>query len=171
MTPEPIIARCQQVAKKATDDCNNILPGEEDKAERCYYAALEALPKPPEQFTAEQLVKALSILIINFESNKYDIPAKRLAALQKGAEYIRKVSPPGTVLEVGGHTDSDGTPAYNLTLSKNRADAVKKVLVGYGVQADLLQTRGYGPDKPVADNATDVGKFRNRRIEYSIVKK
>ncbi len=171
VTPEPIIARCQQVAKKATDDCANILPGEEDKAERCYYAALEALPKPPEQFSAEQLVKALSILIINFESGKYDIPPKRLAALQEGAKYIQRVTPPDTVLEVGGHTDSVGNAASNKTLSENRAEAVKKVLVGYGVRPEVLQTRGYGPDKPVADNATDVGKFRNRRIEYSIVKK
>ena len=164
-----VIARCQPVAKQATDDCNNILPGEEDKAERCYYAALEALPNP---FTPEQLVKALSILVINFESGRFDVPAKRLAALQKGAEYIRRVTPPDTVLEVGGHTDSDGPAGgFNKTLSENRAAAVKKVLVGYGVNPNTLQTRGYGPDKPVADNATDVGKFRNRRIEYLIVKK
>ncbi len=167
-TPEPIIARCQQVAKKATDDCANILPGEEDKAERCYYAALEALPNP---FTPEQLVKALSILVINFDKGSYVVPAKRLAALQKGAEYIKRVTPPDTALEVGGHTDSDGNAAGNKTLSEARADAVKKVLVGYGVNGNALQTRGYGPDKPVADNATDVGKFRNRRIEYLIVKK
>lgn len=171
VTPEPIIARCSQVAVKATDDCANIRPGEEDKAERCYYAALEALPKPPEQFTAEQLVKALSILIINFESGKFDIPPKRLAALQKGAEYIRRVSPPDTVLEVGGHTDSVGSAASNKTLSENRAEAVKKVLVGYGVRGEVLQTRGYGPDKPKSDNSTDLGKFYNRRIEYAVVKK
>jgi outer membrane protein OmpA-like peptidoglycan-associated protein len=163
-----VTARCQQVAKKATDDCANIMPGEEDKAERCYYAALEALPNP---FTPEQLVKALSILVINFESGSYAVPAKRLAALQKGAEYIKRVTPPDTVLEVGGHTDTDGNAAGNKTLSQNRAEAVKKVLVGYGVRPDGLQTRGYGPDKPVADNGTDVGKFRNRRIEYLIVKK
>lgn len=171
VTPEPIIARCQQVAKKATDDCEKIQPGEEDKAERCYYAALEALRKPPEQFTAEELVRALSILIINFESGKFDIPPKRLAALQKGAEYIKRVTPPDTVLEVGGHTDSVGNAASNKTLSENRAEAVKKVLVGYGVRPEVLQTRGYGPDRPKADNATDLGKFYNRRIEYSIVKK
>jgi outer membrane protein OmpA-like peptidoglycan-associated protein len=163
-----VIARCQAVPKKATDDCANILPGEEDKAERCYYAALAALPDP---FTPEQLVKALSILVINFGSGSYEVPPKRLAALQKGAEYIRRVTPPDTVLEVGGHTDSDGNAAGNKTLSQNRAEAVKKVLVGYGVRPETLQTRGYGPDKPVADNATDIGKFRNRRIEYLIVKK
>ena len=162
------IARCQPVAKKASDDCNNILPGEEDKAERCYYAALAALPDP---FTPEQLVKALSILVINFDSNRFEVPAKRLAALKKGAEYIQRVTPPDTVLEVGGHTDNVGGVGSNRTLSENRAEAVKKVLIGYGVRPETLQTRGYGLDKPVADNTTDVGKFRNRRIEYLIVKK
>jgi len=163
-----VIARCQHVAKQATDDCANILPGEEDKAERCYYAALEALPNP---FTPEQLVKALSILVINFDSGSYVVPPKRLAALQKGAEYIKRVTPPDTVLEVGGHTDNTSSAGVNKTLSENRAEAVKKVLVGYGVNPGALQTRGYGPDKPVADNNTDIGKFRNRRIEYLIVKK
>ena len=163
-----VIARCQQIPPKATDDCNNILPGEEDKAERCYYKALADLPNP---FTPEQLVKALSILVINFESNRSDVPAKRLAALQKGAEYIRRVTPADTVLEVGGHTDNIGGTGSNKTLSENRAESVKKVLVGYGVRPETLQTRGYGADKPIADNTTDVGKFRNRRIEYLIVKK
>ncbi|HJS51873.1 MAG TPA: OmpA family protein, partial [Pyrinomonadaceae bacterium] len=93
------------------------------------------------------------------------------AALQKGAEYIRRVTPADTVLEVGGHTDNVGNSGSNKTLSENRAEAVKKVLVGYGVRPETLQTRGYGPDKPVADNTTEVGKFRNRRIEYLIVKK
>ena len=163
-----VIARCQQEPKKATDDCANILPGEEDKAERCYYQALADLPNP---FTPEQLVRALSILVINFESGRFDVPAKRLAALQKGADYIKRVTPPETVLEVGGHTDNVGNAGSNKTLSENRAEAVKKVLVGYGVRPETLQTRGYGPDRPVADNSTDVGKFRNRRIEYLIVKK
>ncbi len=165
---ESIVARCQQVAKQATDDCENIKPGEEDKAERCYYQALSDLPDP---FTPEQLVRALSILIINFESGRFDVPPKRLAALQKGAEYIKKVTPPDTVLEVGGHTDNVGNAASNKTLSENRAESVKKVLVGYGVRPETLQTRGYGADKPKADNTTDLGKFYNRRIEYSIVKK
>lgn len=167
VTPEPIIARCQQVAVKQGEDCTNIRLGEEDKAERCYNAALDALPDP---FTPEDLVKALNILIINFDSGKFDVPAKRLAALKKGAGFISKL-PPTIVLEVGGHTDNVGRDDSNQTLSDNRANAVKQVLVGYGVRAEALQTRGYGAAKPKTENTTEQGRFYNRRIEYSIVKK
>lgn len=167
VNPEPIIARCTAIAAKPTDDCGNIRLGEDDKAERCYNSALDALPDP---FTAEDLVKALNILIINFESGKSDIPPVRLAALQKGATFIKKL-PAGIVLEVGGHTDNVGQPASNQTLSEARAEAVKNALVKFGVSDSVLQTKGYGATKPIASNDTEDGKFRNRRIEYSIVKK
>ena len=74
------------------------------------------------------------------------------------------------MLEIGGHTDSDGENASNQKLSENRADAVKKILVGYGVSPSGLQTRGYGEENPTYDNSTDEGKFLNRRIGYLIVK-
>ncbi len=169
VNPEPIIARCTAVAAKATDDCVNFKQGDDDKAERCYNSALDALPDP---FTVEDLVKALNILIINFDSGKSDVPPVRLAALQKGAGFIKKL-PAGVVLEVGGHTDNVGQPASNQTLSDARAAAVKNALVKFGVSDATLQTRGYGPTKPRpdADNSTDNGRYRNRRIEYSVVKK
>ncbi len=167
VNPEPIIARCTAIAAKATDDCGNIHFGEDDKAERCYNSALDALPDP---FTAEALVRALNILIINFESGKSDIPPVRLAALQKGAGFIKKL-PQGIVLEVGGHTDNVGQPASNQSLSDARANAVKAQLVKFGVADSTLQTRGYGATRPITTNDTVDGKYRNRRIEYSIVRK
>jgi outer membrane protein OmpA-like peptidoglycan-associated protein len=169
-TVEPIIARCQPIAAKATDDCANFQPGEFDKAERCYYKALGDLPDP---FTPDDLIKALNLLIINFDTGKSDVPPARLAALQKGAEYIKKLqqTQPTVVLEVGGHTDNTGSEKTNQPLSESRADSVKKALVLYGVNPAGLQTRGYGSTQPKFDNSTDQGKFLNRRIQYSIVKK
>lgn len=158
---------CTALKATATDDCLNFQRGDDDKAERCYNSALDALPDP---FTAEGLVRALNILIINFESGKSDVPPVRLAALQKGATFIKKL-PSGIVLEVGGHTDNVGQAASNQSLSDARADAVKAVLVKFGVSDNTLQTRGYGPSKPITTNDTVDGKYRNRRIEYSIVKK
>jgi len=115
----------------------------------------------------------LNILIINFESGKFDVPPVRLAALQKGAAFIKKLQQrePNIVLEVGGHTDSDGSDSDNQTLSNNRANAVKTILVKFGVSAAGLQTRGYGETQPKFDNNTVQGKFLNRRIQYSIVKR
>ena len=68
--------------------------------------------------------------------------------------------------EIGGHTDSDGDAAYNLALSQQRADAVKAVMVGLGIDAARLTTKGYGKTKPMADNATPEGKANNRRVEF-----
>jgi outer membrane protein OmpA-like peptidoglycan-associated protein len=172
ITPDKgiVIARCSQKPVKQNETCTDFQPGDDDKAERCYNAALDALPDP---FTPEDLVRALNILIINFDSGKFDVPPVRLAALQKGAGFIKKLNQtqPTVVLEVGGHTDTDGPPGPNQTLSENRANAVKAVLVKFGVPDSMLQTRGYGPSKPRADNNTERGKYLNRRIEYSVVKR
>lgn len=169
INPDPVIARCQAQAVKPTDDCANIRIGEEDKAERCYNAALDALPTP---FTPEQLVKALNILIINFNTGSSEISPRRIVALKKGADFIKKL-PADVVLEVGGHTDNTGQAATNMPLSQSRANAVKDTLVKFGVNGSILQTRGYGSTKPRTDvdGNTELGKFLNRRIEYSIVKK
>jgi outer membrane protein OmpA-like peptidoglycan-associated protein len=167
VNPEPVRARCKPVAVQPGEDCNNIRLGEFDKAERCYNAALDGLPDP---FTPEDLMKALNILIINFESNKFDIPPVRLAALQKGASFIKKL-PPSVVIEVGGHTDSDGSDSANQTLSEKRATAVRDQLVKYQVNPEVLQTKGYGETQPKTTNETQDGKFYNRRIQYSVVKK
>ena len=170
VTPNPIIAKCVQRPVQANETCTDFQPGDDDKAERCYYSALAGLP---DTYTTEELLRALNILIINFESGKYDVPPVRLAALQKGAEYIKKLQQmqPGVVLEIGGHTDNVGSDASNQPLSEKRASAVKAALVKFGVPENMLQTRGYGSTRPKQDNGSERGRFLNRRIEYSIVKR
>jgi outer membrane protein OmpA-like peptidoglycan-associated protein len=169
VTPEPVIAQCQERKVAPGENCTNIGLGEEDKAERCYNAALDALPDP---FTPDDLVKALNILIINFANNSFEIPPRRLAALKKGAGFIQKL-PPSVVLEIGGHTDNRGSADKNQTLSDSRASAVKQALVGFGVRGEALQTKGYGSTrpKPGVDGNTEQGRFYNRRIEYSVLTK
>jgi outer membrane protein OmpA-like peptidoglycan-associated protein len=73
---------------------------------------------------------------------------------------------PSWHVEVSGHTDSDGGPAYNLALSQRRAQAVVDDLVAhYGIARSHLVAKGYGQTRPVASNATDAGKALNRRVE------
>jgi peptidyl-prolyl cis-trans isomerase A (cyclophilin A) len=81
---------------------------------------------------------------------------------------------PTTAIIVGGYTDdtapdNDRSGAYNLKLSRDRAEAVAGYLARHGVAAKRMTARGHGRDKPVADNATDDGKQKNRRIELAIV--
>ena len=76
-------------------------------------------------------------------------------------------SNPELKFEIGGHTDSDGDAARNLTLSQARADAVKQLLAAQGIEASRLTTKGYGATKPMDSNATPEGKANNRRVEFT----
>lgn len=74
-----------------------------------------------------------------------------------------------TELNIGGHTDSIGTDAYNQKLSERRANAVRDVLVNeYGVEGGRVNAVGYGESRPVADNATAEGRAVNRRVEAEV---
>lgn len=70
-------------------------------------------------------------------------------------------------VEIGGHTDNQGSRAHNMRLSRNRANAVRDWLVEHGIDRGRLRTRGYGPDRPVGSNDTEVGQAQNRRIEFT----
>jgi outer membrane protein OmpA-like peptidoglycan-associated protein len=70
-------------------------------------------------------------------------------------------------MEVSGHTDNTGTAQGNAKLSENRARAVRALLVKSGVPSAMLTAKGFGSEKPIADNTTEEGRFRNRRIEFT----
>lgn len=163
---EAIIARCKQVAN-ISDECINVKSGEIEKRERCATKALDELPA---NFSVDDLLRALNLFIINFESGKSEIPPARMAFLQKASTYILKL-PPSVVIEVGGHTDSDGSDTANQTLSESRAKAVREALIKFTVKPEMLMAKGYGEAKPIKTNETEDGKFQNRRIEYTAVKK
>lgn len=101
---------------------------------------------------------------INFDVNKVIIKPESMGELNAIVKFLTET--PGTRFEIGGHTDADGADAANLTLSQKRADAVKTQLVNMGVDAARLTAKGYGKTKPMADNATFVGKAQNRRVEF-----
>jgi outer membrane protein OmpA-like peptidoglycan-associated protein len=69
-------------------------------------------------------------------------------------------------IEIGGHTDSTGPRGYNMRLSRERARSVRLYLLAHGIPPGRLSARGYGPDRPIGDNATDDGRTMNRRVEF-----
>ncbi|MDR1006593.1 MAG: OmpA family protein [Bacteroidales bacterium] len=76
---------------------------------------------------------------------------------------------PQMTIELRGHTDNYGTDAYNLPLSQRRAAAVYDYLIAHGIDKSRLSYKGYGAKIPIADNNTDEGRAKNRRVEFSIL--
>jgi outer membrane protein OmpA-like peptidoglycan-associated protein len=74
------------------------------------------------------------------------------------------------VIEIAGYTDNTGDAAANVSLSQQRAEAVRNELIRNGVNPAMLVAKGYGGANPVANNDLLEGRFRNRRIEYHVVK-
>ena len=73
------------------------------------------------------------------------------------------------MVEVQGHTDSDGSDSYNLDLSQRRADAVREYLISHGIDGARLVSRGFGEGMPIEPNTTAEGKAKNRRVEFHIL--
>jgi len=119
-------------------------------------------------FSGDDLVGALNLTNIYFDTGSATITGDSQQTLRAAADAIKQ-APAGTRIELGGHTDNTGDAAGNLTLSQQRADAVATRLGELGVSAGVLSAKGYGQEKPRADNATDAGKAQNRRIEFSVV--
>ncbi|MHB8080429.1 MAG: OmpA family protein [Candidatus Krumholzibacteriia bacterium] len=100
---------------------------------------------------------------VNFETAKSTLLPESRAILDRVASSLAAY--PDLRIGVAGYTDSRGGRAANIRLSQARAQAVLDYLVGRGIAADRLTAQGYGPDKPIGDNATEEGRARNRRVE------
>ena len=101
---------------------------------------------------------------IHFAFNKATILKDSWPILDAVAQVLRENS--GFRIEVQGHTDNVGNPAYNLTLSQSRSDAVKKYLVSHGVAGDRLVGKGFGMTQPIVPNTTEPNRARNRRVQF-----
>jgi len=102
-------------------------------------------------------------LKVNFAFDSDEIESYFTDDVQAVADFMREY--PLTRVEIEGHTDSDGTEAYNLELSQRRAQAVGLLLVNsFGVPANRLTAVGYGETKPMVSNNTDANKAKNRRV-------
>lgn len=131
--------------------------------------AMAALTGLRAGYSADDLVKALNLMNVYFDTGSAAITRDSFETLQAAANAI-KGAPAGTRIEAGGHTDNTGDAAANMTLSQQRADAVVAKLKELGVGDGILTAKGYGQGSPVADNTTEEGKARNRRMEFTVQK-
>ena len=112
------------------------------------------------------VARALSLQVVHFEVDEAIIPEANKALLDNAVKIMQQV--PDMTLMIIGHTDKTADAAYNMKLSQERAQAMKDYLVAQGADASKLMTKGIGETDPIADNATEQGRFRNRRIEFAV---
>lgn len=125
-----------------------------------------------QEVTANEILDALNsqgfiALDIHFDTGKATIKEESKPIIDQIAAALRDAS--ALKVSVEGHTDNTGTAEGNKTLSMKRAEAVVAALVQAGIAADRLSAVGWGQERPVADNRTEEGRAKNRRVE--VVKK
>ncbi|MGE0789622.1 MAG: OmpA family protein [Sandaracinaceae bacterium] len=104
---------------------------------------------------------------IQFAYDSADILPESEGTLQIAIQALR--DNPDVRVEVGGHTDNQGSRQYNRDLSQRRAAAVREYLINHGVDGSRMTARGYGLSRPTASNDTEEGRAENRRIEFTVI--
>ena len=118
---------------------------------------------PPKAAEPVVVDRKLTLEGVNFDNDSSNLRPESLTILDKAVETLKAWG--DVKVEVAGHTDSVSSDAYNLDLSQRRAETVRAYLIDKGVAADRLSAKGYGESQPVADNKTEEGRFKNRRVE------
>ncbi|CAG5078641.1 OmpA family protein [Parvicella tangerina] len=135
--------------------------------------SLDELEKTEEGFIVNvpmQPIKTGSEIVLKnifFDVDKSDLKPESIPELEKLKDFLTKNS--SIKIELGGHTDSDGDDAHNMTLSKNRAKAVKDWLIKHGIDESRLTHKGYGETEPIRPNDTPENKALNRRTVAKIL--
>ncbi len=121
--------------------------------------------------SASELQTSLDTVLRNgnveFATNSDELTTRGRAVLDE--IYLLLAAHPETRIAISGHSDLTGRAAYNLELSKLRAQAARDYLVGRGLPTERFNTEGYGATRPIADNDAPEGRQKNRRIEFHVL--
>jgi OmpA-OmpF porin, OOP family len=138
--------------------------GVADNEDKCPNVKGTMTNKGCPEITKEDEVKITKIASkIFFLNNSDKLKVASLVQLDELALLLKKYE--AANLEIGGHADSNGDDAYNMTLSQKRTESVKTYLLGKGIIESRLTAVGYGETVPIADNKTVLGRAKNRRVE------
>lgn len=124
--------------------------------------------KVDDQGCAVKLMEDVSIsLNVNFDSNSSVVNAEYFREISKAANFLEQYE--NTTVIIEGHSDTRGSAAYNKSLSQKRADSVAMVLINiFKISPDRVSSRGYGEERPIADESTQEGLMKNRRVVANI---
>ncbi|HWY13149.1 MAG TPA: DUF5723 family protein [Bacteroidia bacterium] len=143
-----------------------------DKEDKCPTVAgtkqYQGCPPPPPIKAAEMKIIERAFKSLEFATGKDIIVAKSLPSLNELAKLLKQHANDWT-LKLSGHTDNQGTPDANMTLSEKRSNAVKRYLVKKGARADGIITEWFGQTMPIDSNDTPKGRQKNRRVEMKIL--
>lgn len=160
--------KCPAVAARTADGCP--LPAPVAAPAPAPVAAPVAAPVPsPAPVVASPVPApavmpgALVLTGVVFDNNQATLRPEAMAILDRAVLTLRQWG--DVKVEVAGHTDSWSDDDHNLKLSQSRAQTVRDYLVARGIAADRLSAKGYGEARPIADNATEMGRAQNRRVE------
>ncbi|MBK6932760.1 MAG: OmpA family protein [Saprospirales bacterium] len=130
-----------------------------------------AVPIKSDDLTRQPLEegKAIQLKDIYFEFDKHELMPRSYVELNKLLRILREN--PGVHIQIVGHTDNIGKPDYNKYLSRKRAKSVALFLMENGISARRLRYHGEGESRPVATNDSEEGRFKNRRVEFVILKR
>ncbi len=148
------------------DQCPNTPRGDKVDVRGCTLVIVKApTPAPTPTPIIEKLIAKQPVVLegVEFDFDKATLRPASYATLDDVAASLRDW--PEIRVEVAGYTDSKGSDAYNLALSDRRAASVKAYLISKGISASRLESKGQGEADPIADNATDAGRQKNRRVE------
>lgn len=148
-------------------DEDNDLDGLPDVADSCPNEyGIEAEHGCPKAYKDVEVTDSQVVIRqqVHFETNRAKIRPQSFALLDTVAQVLRDY--PKIRVEVQGHTDSQGPDKKNLTLSQQRADAVREYLIGRGIEPYRMTAVGYGESRPIDSNKTASGRANNRRVEF-----
>lgn len=160
------------VIGKAVKDGNELWVEVATLAGDDYYLTIILKEAMKQDVTAASMLEALNrdghiALYINFDTGKSVIKPESQPVIDQIVQMMK--ANPDLKIGVEGHTDNVGSPASNKTLSEARAKSVVSAIVAQGIASDRLSPAGFGQDRPIADNGTEEGRAKNRRVE--LVKK
>ena len=153
------------------NDACPAVPGESTRVKAthgCPVLSPETPPEPPATKLAQQAI-VLSQQV-QFETGTAVLRPESDRVLSEVAHVLAD-HPEVELVEVQGHTDEVGTPDYNRQLGQSRATSVVTWLVEHGIKRERLASKGYGSDRPIADNTSEEGRQKNRRVEFRILRR